>query len=117
MNISEDFKALEGHFDFDPEIEHIFFAGGYAKRMKVPRGYKVVGHRHKEPHKSVYIGGPVLLKTDDAAEILPFPCGSVNIPAHVHHEVNALGEVIWFCIWETEETDPEKIDESVIERV
>jgi quercetin dioxygenase-like cupin family protein len=113
MSVSETFKQREGQFDIDLQIAHRFLPGTYAKEMTIPAGGAVGTHSHKTAHKSAYFGGPVLLKTDAGKEMLPFPAGVVDIPAGLHHEIHAIGETVWFCIWETDETDPELIDQAV----
>lgn len=114
--IAAAFAALEGQFVVDLGIEHIFFPGGYAKKMRIPAGHKVGQHKHTTAHYSAYSGGPVLVRTDTGFQELDKGYGGITMPAHVHHEIEAQGDVLWFCIWETDETDPEKIDATVIER-
>lgn len=115
-HVSEMLENLRGHFDVDLRIEHIFFPHGYAKKMLIPAGHIMGQHKHATTHHSIYSGGPVLIRTDDNEIELPEGCGDIEMAAHVAHQIEALGDVQWLCIWDTDETDPEKIDESVIER-
>jgi hypothetical protein len=113
--VSAILDSLKGRFDIDLQEEHIFFHHGYAKKMHIPAGNVVGQHVHNRDHESAYSGGPVRIRTDTYTEILPAGCGSFTIKAGVAHQVEALGKVDWYCIWDTDETNPTKIDESVIE--
>ena len=117
MNVSEDFQANEGRFDVDLLIEHVFFAGGCAKKMTLPKGYRIGTHKHAGAHQSFYFGGPVLLRTDHYEKTLPAPYGAVAVEGSTNHEIEALGDTIWICMLETDETDPAKVDATVIEKV
>lgn len=114
-HVSELLENLRGHFDVDLQIEHIFFPHGYAKKMLIPAGHIMGQHRHATGHTSIYSGGPVIVRTDDNEIELPEGAGQMDMAAHVAHQIEAVGPVQWLCIWETDETDPEKIDASVIE--
>lgn len=109
-------RELAGRRDVDLQIEHIFFPGGYAKLMRIPGGFRVGQHRHKQGHDSIYSGGPVVVRSEfNGDHHLPQGAGDIFMPADELHEINALGDVLWLCVWKTDETDPAKIDEAVIQ--
>lgn len=117
MSVTKDFEALQGHFEIDLQVEHVFFEHGCAKKMTLPKGYRIGTHKHDGGHQSFYFGGPALLKVDGEADrVLPAPYGTVNLPGGKHHEIHALEDVMWICILETDEIDPAKIDATVIEK-
>ena len=112
--ISELHKIMEGTFEIDLGVIHNFSDGLYAKQMVIPKGYVVGQHAHKYSHLSILAKGKVIVKTDNAEVEYTAPA-CLEIKEGVHHAVEALEDTVWFCIHATDETDPDKIDNVLIE--
>jgi quercetin dioxygenase-like cupin family protein len=115
MNLAEFTAEHDGHFEVDPQIEHHFSDGLYAKRMVIPKGFEVGQHAHKFSHLSILAKGHVLVRTDDNQKEYTAPA-CIEIVAGVHHAIEALENSEWFCIHATDEKDIENIDQVLIER-
>lgn len=96
------------------EITHHFWPGRYAKEMRMRKGFRARTHRHKTAHWSVLEKGRARVEVDGVEEIYDAPA-AIKIVAGKAHRITALRPVVWFCIWETDETDPDTIDEMLIE--
>ena len=94
-------------------IVHHFAGGVYAKETHIPAGVKLTQHIHSFDHLSSLASGSVLLRAGGFVESLKGPA-AIEIKAGVEHEVEALTDAIWFCIWPSDETDPDKIDAELI---
>ena len=115
MTFADVMRDREGHFEIDPQVEHHFSDGLYAKRMVIPKGYEVGQHAHTYSHLSVLAKGRVLVKTEvDQKEYVAPAC--IEIKSGVLHVVQALEDSEWFCIHATNETSLEKVDQVLIER-
>ena len=70
-------------------------------------------HVHSHSHESLLAVGIAKLYVDgnDREMIAP---EIVTIEAGKEHVLVAVTDVIWFCIHKTDETDPDKIDETLI---
>ena len=73
--VTDQAAEIAGRFDTDLRIEHHFLPGVYAKEMHLAKGYTAFSHSHAYDHKSLYIGGPVTVKTDDTETRYPAPAG------------------------------------------
>lgn len=115
MNLAELFQQKEGQFDVDLGTTHHFSDGLYAKEMMIPKGFIAGSHAHNYSHFSILAKGRVILRTDEYNKEYAAPA-CIEIKAGVHHMIEALEDSAWFCIHATTETDPEKVDEVLIER-
>lgn len=97
------------------EIEHHFLPGLYLKETRIPQGSHLVQHRHEYDHASALARGSVMVSTDGVAWTRHDAPATLLLPAGVPHEVRALTDVLWYCIHPTEETDPDKVDEVLIQ--
>lgn len=94
-------------------VEHHFCDGVYMKETFIEHGYKVSQHVHHFDHLSVLASGMAEVEVDGikttyrAPKILKIKAGKV-------HEVTALTDVIWICTHRDDETDPAKIDASIL---
>jgi quercetin dioxygenase-like cupin family protein len=105
----------KGAFERDPEIEHYFSDGVYAKRMFIPAGFEAGKHSHAFSHLSILAKGRAIVKTDiDQKEYFAPAC--LEIPAGVNHIITAIDDCEWFCIHATDESDVDKIDHVLIGR-
>jgi quercetin dioxygenase-like cupin family protein len=97
MNITQQAQAKAGTFGIDLQVEHVFSTGVYAKRMVIPQGYEAFSHAHAYDHISILAQGVALVTTDDTEQV--YEQGScITIKAGVHHRIQALEDVVWFCI-------------------
>jgi len=113
MQLAELMRQRKGQFAVDPQIEHHFSDGLYAKRMVIPKGFEAGQHAHKYSHLSILAKGRVLVKTDAAQKEYTAPA-CIEIKSGVNHTIQALEDAEWFCIHATDETDAEKIDQILI---
>jgi quercetin dioxygenase-like cupin family protein len=90
-------QEVAGRFDVDPGVEHFFSEGVYAKRMTLPKGFKAYSHSHAYSHLSILSKGRARVATDDGAQVYE-EGACIEIKAGVHHEIEALEDITWFCI-------------------
>lgn len=110
------FEKLEGTFECDLGTVHHFSDGMYAKQMHLPKGYTALSHAHTYDHLSILGKGKVIVSTDtDGAKEYTAPA-CIEIKKGVHHSIEALADVVWFCIHATDVTDVEEVDKVLIER-
>lgn len=115
MTFAELMRQRKGQFAVDPQVEHHFSDGLYAKRMVIPKGFEAGQHAHKYSHLSILAKGRVIVKTDDTQKEYAAPA-CIEIKLGINHTIEALEDSEWFCIHATSETDVEKIDQVLIER-
>lgn len=96
------------------EIVHHFGGGVYAKETLIPAGTTLAQHVHKHDHLSILARGYALVTVDGKSTELRGPA-CLTIAAGKSHEVQALTDVAWYCVHATEETDPAKVDQTLIE--
>jgi quercetin dioxygenase-like cupin family protein len=99
----------------DQNTIHHFSSGVYAKQMLLPKGAIALTHKHKYDHLSILAQGRVVLETPEGRQMYCAPA-AVTIRAGVSHGIMALEDSVWFCIHATDETDPAKVDEVVIQK-
>jgi quercetin dioxygenase-like cupin family protein len=114
-SVTNRFKELEGTFECDLHTKHFFSDGLYSKQMSLPKGYEALSHSHTYNHLSILASGKALVRTDDSEELYVAPA-CIQIRAGIHHSITALEDVVWYCIHATDEADPSKVDEVLIER-
>jgi quercetin dioxygenase-like cupin family protein len=96
-HVTEKTLELVGSFSVDPGVEHFFTDGVYAKRMTLPKGFCAYTHSHAYSHLSILSKGLAKVSTDDGYCI--YEEGScIEIKAGMHHSIEALEDVTWFCI-------------------
>lgn len=96
-----------------PQIEHHFGAGVYAKETHIPAGRVLVQHKHHFDHLSILASGSVELMIDGKRKIVHAPA-CLTIEANKHHGVKSLTDVVWYCIHATNCADTDEIDEILI---
>lgn len=79
--------------NFGVSVEHC-----YAKATKIPAGVTLTQHAHDFDHESVLAAGTVRLVVDGKSQTLNAP-KCILIQAGKVHEVQALTDARWFCIW------------------
>jgi quercetin dioxygenase-like cupin family protein len=115
MTYADLMREREGHFEVDPQVEHHFSDGLYAKRMVIPKGFEAGQHAHKYSHLSILAKGRVLVKTDDTQKEYVAPA-CIEIKLGVNHVIQALEDSEWYCVHATDETGADKVDQVLIER-
>jgi quercetin dioxygenase-like cupin family protein len=101
--------------EIDLQVKHHFSDSVYAKEMRLPKGHYAVSHKHNYDHLSVLASGKALVSVGDQRTIFDAP-SCINIGAGVEHRIDALEDIVWYCIHATDEKDVAKIDEVLIER-
>ena len=101
------------NFAVDPQIQHHFSDGVYAKQMHLPKGYAAYTHKHAYSHLAILGSGIAQVTLNRETSVYTAPA-CINIVAGVTHEILALEDITWYCIHATLETDPGKIDEIAI---
>lgn len=98
-------------------ISHHFIGGVYCKEIEIPENHIVTSHKHVFDHMSVLTSGCVIVDTGEEKTETYFGPAIIEIKAGINHSVTAVnGPAHWLCIHATDETDVEKIDESLIEQ-
>lgn len=110
--------SLPGEEEFLGNIRHHFSGqdqarGVYAKELRVQAGLNLNFHRHEYAHMSILASGKVVFTTGGVVRLLMGPC-VVEIPAGEGHGFQAVTDAVWFCIHPTDETDADKVDETLI---
>jgi quercetin dioxygenase-like cupin family protein len=96
-------------------IAHYFSGREYAKKALLQKGMCAQQHVHDYDHLSIF-SGHVLVEVDGVAqEYKGIDC--LTIAAGKAHKVTALEDSVWFCIHATDETDPEKVDDVILNKV
>ena len=98
----------------EPDVQHHFGGGVYAKEIRLPADYLLVHHKHLFDHLSILASGSIELVVDGEKKVIDAPA-CLTIKANAHHGVKSLTEVLWYCIHATDCTDEDKIDEVLTE--
>lgn len=98
----------------DPQIRHHFGEGVYAKEQHLPAGQFVATHQHAKDHLTILARGVVTIEVDGVKKEHRAP-ECILIKKGVAHRLEALEDSTWYCVWATDETDPDRIDQAVIE--
>ena len=94
-------------------ISHHFGGGVYAKETRIPADMRLQQHEHSHDHLSILASGTVEVTVSGVTQRYTAPA-CLTIAAGKAHEVVSITDAVWFCVWETKETDPDKIDALVI---
>ncbi len=101
--------CLTGKEPGEPSIAHHFGGGVYAKETMIPRGMHLEQHAHAHDHLSVLASGSVRLTVDGVVREVVGPV-CLNISAGKRHGVEALTDVVWYCIHATDCEDETEVD-------
>jgi quercetin dioxygenase-like cupin family protein len=115
MKVDNFVEKILGRFDADPQVQHHFADGVYARQMLIPKGHVAASHKHVYTHLSILASGQVIVSTDDSVESYNAPA-CIEIQAGTHHKIEALQDCVWFCIHATDETDENEIDAVLISK-
>jgi mannose-6-phosphate isomerase-like protein (cupin superfamily) len=95
------------------EVLHHFGPGFYVKECHIPGEQILEQHVHKFDHLSWLSAGSVVVEVDGKESLHQAPA-MIEIPAGKQHTVRSLTDVVWLCMHATDETDANKIDESLV---
>lgn len=95
--------------------KHHFADGLYAKEATIPAGYVVGKHKHSYTHLSLLASGRALVTAGDVVKEYTGPA-CIEIKAGIEHHVEAITDVVWFCIHAVDTADPKNIDEILIHK-
>lgn len=80
-----------------------FFVGeGFAKLFHMPAGRVIGQHAHKVDHGSMLLLGSVIVRTgsgESARAVRLEAPATLQMPAHVVHEIESVTPALWACIW------------------
>jgi hypothetical protein len=88
--------------------------GVYAKEVHIPAGVELKSHAHAFTHKSILASGRAVVRAGGVEQLVVGPA-VLTLKSGVEHSVQAVVDVVWFCIHATNETDPEKIDRTLVQ--
>lgn len=98
----------------EPEISFIWCGGIACKRLRFKRGSYAPQHAHIHDHLSVVASGFCRVEVDGVStDYGPGDC--IEVAAGKVHGVRALTDATWLCLHASDETDPDKIDETLIQ--
>lgn len=95
-------------------VKHHFSAGVYVREMTLKKDHEVVTHAHVYDHLSVLGAGAALVEIDGEMSVHHGPA-VIEIRAGKAHRIQAITDITWFCIHATDVTDPEKVDDVLIQ--
>jgi quercetin dioxygenase-like cupin family protein len=108
-----DFNA--GFAEHGIEVSHFMPGsdGVYIKQVKIPAGKMLSMHAHTFTHKSVLACGDGWLTVDGEPRLLRAPA-VLSVEAGRKHEFSAVSDCVWMCVHATNETDPDRIDHTLV---
>lgn len=112
MAAQEYICTLEGA-QFDCPVVHHFAPGSYAREMTIPKGVLIIGKIHRHAHINVISKGRVRVVTESGVEVFDAPHTFVSEQG-TKRVVFAESETVWTTVHVIDETDLDKIEESVI---
>lgn len=95
------------------EIEHHFCDGVYMKECFIEHGFTFPQHEHPFDHLSILAAGTAEVEVDGVKTIYRAP-KILNIIKNQVHTITALTDIVWICTHRDDETDPSKIDASIL---
>lgn len=93
---------------FMPELD-----GVYIKAVDIPAGKQLSMHTHTFTHKSVLANGLARLRVGQDVSVIAGP-RVLQIESGKEHSVEAITPCVWLCIHATSETDPDRIDHTLV---
>jgi hypothetical protein len=96
------------------QTEHFFSQGLYAKKMIIPAGTQIPTHQHVYDHLSILAQGRVRVTVGKVTQEYVAPT-AIEIKKELAHTIQATEDSVWFCVHATQETDIDKIDQSLIQ--
>lgn len=102
------------------DIFHTFTNGAcgswYFKISQIKRGAELVKHVHGYDHPSFLVCGEADLEVDGLRSGVSGPSAFL-IEKGKHHKLTAKTDLIWICGHQTDDTNPETVDVSLMSKV
>lgn len=95
-------------------VKHHFIGGIYTKECHMPPGTTFPKHKHSFDHTSVLASGEALVEIDGVSTRLAAPA-VIRIKAMSTHSITPLTPIVWLCQHVTSCTDPENVDEELVD--
>ncbi len=96
------------------DVEHHFGGGAYIKATKIPAGTLLGQHKHDDhDHLSVLVSGRARVYEDGVPREVD-GYRTLLLKAGVQHDVEAVTDCIWLCVWATDDTDPSTVDSTIL---
>jgi len=97
----------------EPVMNRHLENGIYTLEIIIPENGFVKQHSHQYAHTSILAKGTVEIIADGEVMIRTAPT-VMTLGENVMHEIKALdGEAVWYCIHTTDETDMDKVEDSL----
>jgi hypothetical protein len=111
-------ERLEGMMKgFDEQVEikpvHHFAKGLYAREIFIPKGTLLTGKIHKDEHLNIVCKGEISVLTEQGPQRIKAPCTIISKPG-TKRVGYAHEDTVWITVHATQETEVEKIDESLV---
>ena len=98
----------------DIDVEHVFADNDlYAKQVKIPAGTTLEQHKHPYSHISVVAKGIAWVTVDGKTFQMTEGTHTVIAAGKIHY-VHAQTDVVWYCIHNCPEKDPDKVDNAIL---
>ena len=95
----------------DSTIKHHFGAKEYIKETFSEAGVELAQHKHKHSHLSVLMQGKAAVTVEGETTVYEAP-KILEIKAGKYHNVKAITDVIWLCVWGV---DPEFCENGIVD--
>jgi hypothetical protein len=86
--------------------------GVLAVVTRIPGGYELESHKHDHGHLSVLANGTADVIVDGVCQRFTGPC-HVTIPPGSKHEIHAVTDVVWYCLWAQDSAPTQAIADSI----
>lgn len=108
-------EEMLSHPQADCGVRHMFAPGMYIREVTIPADTYVVSHKHKHPHLNVFLkGSGTMIMCNGTRQELQAPVVFVGQPGRKVGYTRE--EVVWLNIWQTDETDIEKLEEMYFDK-
>jgi len=87
-------------------VAHYFGKNLYVKQAVIQPGYLVKKHTHDYDHISILAMGKAAVEIEDEITLVDGPA-VITVAAGKQHSVEALTQVVWFCVHSTVDTNIE----------
>ena len=84
----------------------------FVVETRADAGYTLGSHKHSHAHTSVLVHGIAdVMVGDDIRRYNGY--NIIVVPAGVPHEVTAVTDIIWLCLWASDKAPREEAEESL----
>lgn len=84
----------------------------FVVETKAEAGAKLTSHQHDHSHLSVLVSGKAEVEINGVTTIYE-GYNLINVPKDVIHEVRALTDIIWLCIWDSDLAPRERAEQAL----